>query len=133
LTTLNASLTENSHRFPQFLPDGRRFLFTSRCGERANNALYLGSLDSPEVTRLMPAQSAVSYIPPAGGRPEALIYYRDGALVAQPFDLDQQRLTGEPTAIVDRVGYNAPSIQAQFRVSQEGASSSCKPNLPARD
>ncbi|MGH9785505.1 MAG: hypothetical protein ACRD88_15110, partial [Terriglobia bacterium] len=120
LTMLNASLTENSHRFPHFLPDGRRFLFTSRCGERANNALYLGSLDSPDVTRLMPAQSAVSYIPPAGGRPESLIYYRDGSLVAQPFDLDEQKLTGEPTAIVDRVGYNAPSIQAQFRVSRDG-------------
>jgi Tol biopolymer transport system component len=120
LTMLNASLTENSHRFPQFLPDGRRFLFTSRCGERANNALYLGSLDSPDVTRLMPAQSAVSYIPPAGGRTESLIYYRDGALVAQPFDLVEQELTGEPAAIVDRVGYNAPSIQAQFRVSRDG-------------
>ena len=120
LTTLNASLTENSHRFPEFLPDGRRFLFTSRCGERANNALYLGSLDSPDVTRVMPAQSAVSYIPPVRGRPESLIYYRDGALVAQPFDLVEQKLTGEPTAIVDRVGYNAPSIQAQFRVSRDG-------------
>jgi Tol biopolymer transport system component len=120
LTTLNASLTENSHRFPQFLPDGRRFLFTSRCGERANNALYLGSLDSPEVTRLMPAQSAVSYIPRGSGRRESLIYYRDGGLVAQPFDLDERKLTGEPLAIVDRVGYNAPSIQARFRVSLDG-------------
>jgi Tol biopolymer transport system component len=120
LTTLNESLTENSHRFPEFLPDGRRFLFTSRCGERANNALYLGSLDSPDVTRLMPAQSAVSYIPPGGERPALLIYYRDGALVAQPFDLYEQKLTGEPTAIVDRVGYNAPSLQARFRVSRDG-------------
>ena len=120
LTTLNASLTENSHRFPEFLPDGRRFLFTSRCGERANNALYLASLDSPEVTRLMPAQSAFSYIPGAGGRPESLVYYRDGALVAQPFDPDEGRPSGEPAAIVDRVAYNAPSIQAGFRVSRDG-------------
>jgi Tol biopolymer transport system component len=121
LTTLNASLTENSHRFPEFLPDGRRFLFTSRCGERANNALYLGSLDSPDVTRLMPAQSAVSYITPRADAGAALlIYYRDGALVAQPFDLDEQKPTGEPAVIVDRVGYNAPSIQARFRVSRDG-------------
>jgi Tol biopolymer transport system component len=120
LTTLNESLTENSHRFPEFLPDGRRFLFTSRCGERANNALYLASLDSPDVTRVMPMQSAVSYLPPVGGRPASLIYYRDGALVAQPFDLDAQNPIGEPAAIVDRVGYSAPSIQARFRVSRNG-------------
>jgi Tol biopolymer transport system component len=120
LTTLNASLTENSHRFPEFLPDGRRFLFTSRCGERANNALYLGSLDSAGVKRLMPAQSAVRYIPAGGGHPESLIYYRDGALVAQPFSSAEEKLTGEPVAIVDRVGYDAPSIQARFRMSRDG-------------
>ncbi len=48
LTRLNEPLGENSHRGPTFLPDGRRFLFTSRCADSANNALYLGSLDSPE-------------------------------------------------------------------------------------
>ena len=47
LTHLDSSLTENSHRFISFLPDGRRFLFTARCAERENNALYIGSLDSP--------------------------------------------------------------------------------------
>jgi len=120
LTTLNASLAENSHRFPEFLPDGRRFLFTSRCGESANNALYLGSLDSPHLTRVMPAQSAVRYIPPGSGRRESLVYYRDGALVAQPFDLDKGMRFGEPAALVDRVGYNAPSIHARFGVSRDG-------------
>ena len=69
LTTLNTSLTENSHRFPEFLPGGRLFFFVSRCGERANNALYIGSLDSPEVIRVMPAQSRVSYVPAAARAP----------------------------------------------------------------
>jgi serine/threonine protein kinase len=120
LTTLNESLTENSHRRPAFLPDGRRFLFTSRCAERANNALYLGSLDTPEVRRLMPVQSGVSYIPAGDGRPESLVYYRDGALVVQPFDQEDGRPSGDPVPIVNRVGYNAPSIGAQFRVSLDG-------------
>jgi Tol biopolymer transport system component len=68
----------------------------------------------------MPAQSAARYIPPGGGRPESLVYYRDGALVAQPFDLDEGKLTGEPAALVDRVGYTATALQAQFRVSRDG-------------
>ena len=119
LTRLNASLTENSHRYPQFLPDGRRFLFTSRCADRANNALYLGSLDSPTVTRVMPAQSAVRYIHPSanGG---SIIFYRDGALLQQPFDAEAGTPSGEPSVIVDRVGYNAPSIQARFVASEDG-------------
>lgn len=53
ITTLDRSRTENSHRAPTFLPDGRRFLFTARCNLREYNALYLGSLDSPDVRRLM--------------------------------------------------------------------------------
>ena len=120
LTTLNESLTENSHRHPEFLPDGRRFLFTSRCADRANNALYLGSLDSPTLVRLMPAQSAAEYVPSPAGTGGSLIFYRDGALLAQAFDLDAGTLSGEPMVIVDRIGYNAPSIQARFDVSADG-------------
>jgi Tol biopolymer transport system component len=119
LTTLNASLTENSHRYPQFLPDGRRFLFTSRCADRANNALYLGSLDSSTVTRVMPAQSAVRYIRTAGNR-GSIIFYRDGALLQQAFDPEAGTPMGEPTVIVDRVAYNAPGIQARFVASDDG-------------
>jgi serine/threonine protein kinase len=121
LTTLNAALTENSHRFPQFLPDGRQFLFVSRCSERANNALYIGSLGSPEVRRIMPAESRVTYIPPGTQNPGALLFYRDGALVAQRFDLDSGRLSGDAMTVLNNVEYNAPSIAAFFRASADGS------------
>jgi hypothetical protein len=120
LTTLNAALTENSHRFPEFLPGGRSFWFVSRCGERSNNALCIGSLDSPEVIRVMPAQARVSYVPASARGPEMLVYYKDGALVAQRFSLADRRPIGEPTTLLDQVGYNAPSIEARFRVSSDG-------------
>jgi Tol biopolymer transport system component len=120
LTTLNASLTENSHRFPEFLPGGRVFWFVSRCGERSNNALYIGSLDSPGVTRVMPAQARVSYVPAGAGRPEMIVFYNDGALVAQRFDLGDRELIGDPVPLVDEMGYNAPSIEARFRMSADG-------------
>jgi eukaryotic-like serine/threonine-protein kinase len=120
LTTLNASLTENSHRFPQFLPDGRQFLFVSRCADRVNNALYIGSLDSPMVRRIMPAESRVTYIPAKTGMPASLLFYRDGALLAQRFDLDTVSLTGEPMIVLNGVDYNPPSIQAFFQASADG-------------
>ena len=121
VTQLDVELTENSHRGPEFLPDGRRFLFTSRCAERANNALSVASFDSPEVRRLMPAEAAVSYVPSRAERPESLFYYREGALFARPFDADREAFNGEPTLVTEEVHYVAPSIAAGFRVSGDGS------------
>src|SRR6185503_5212948 len=75
LTQLNEALGENSHRGPTFLPDGRRFLFTSRCAVAANNTLYLGSLDSPDLQRVMSAQSKALYLPAGQSGTGALLYY----------------------------------------------------------
>jgi Tol biopolymer transport system component len=86
VTKLNAALKENSHRYPQFLPDGRHFLFVSRCADRAHNTLYVASLDARDLKRIMPAQAQVRYVPSSNGQTDLLFYYRDGALVAQAFD-----------------------------------------------
>ncbi|MEP6961376.1 MAG: protein kinase [Acidobacteriota bacterium] len=120
LTTLNSAQTENSHRHPEFLPDGRHFLFVSRCSDRANNALYLASLDSPDLRRLMPAQAQVRFVPARDGQPNLLFFYCDGALVAQPFDPEKGTIYGDAKTVVDKIGYNPPSIQASFGVSRDG-------------
>ena len=117
VTQLEVGLTENSHRGPEFLPDGRRFLYTSRAADRDNNALYVASLDSPERRRLMPAEAHVSYVAPGTDRPGALFYYSEGALIARPFDADGATFIGEPTVVADDVNYVAASINAGFRVS----------------
>ena len=121
VTQLDVDLTENSHRGPEFLPDGRRFLFTSRCAERGNNAVYVASLDSSEVRRLMPAEAHVSYLPSRADRPGALFYYSAGSLMARPFDADRQAFIGEPAVVSDDVAYNPASINAGFRVSGDGS------------
>jgi Tol biopolymer transport system component len=119
LTRLNESLGENSHRGPTFLPDGRRFLFTSRCAVAANNALYLGSLDSPELVRVMNAQSKALFLAAGGNSPGALLYYRDGGLEARTFDADRNVL-GEPRPVVASVDYNPAGIGASFHASADG-------------
>lgn len=120
LTQLNSTLAENSHRGPNFLPDGRRFLFTSRCAAPENNALYIGSLDSTEVRRVMSAASKAIFVPSRNGSPAALIYYRDGALEARPFDPDNETFTGNPQPVISGVDYSPSSIQAFFQVSADG-------------
>lgn len=64
LTTLDLARQENSHRFPHFLPDGRRFLFVARSGRPENSSVYLASLDGMQPTRLFHALSAVRYAAP---------------------------------------------------------------------
>jgi eukaryotic-like serine/threonine-protein kinase len=120
ITRLDASLTENSHRSVQFLPDGRRFLYFARCAKRENNALYLGSIDSTERKRIARMDANALYLPPGQGGTGKLLYYRDGALVVQPFDADAARLTGRPKIVVDQIAFNAASTFAFFSASLDG-------------
>ena len=120
VTTLDQSRGENSHRGAVFLPNGRTFLFTSRCGERDNNALYVASLDSRTVKRLMPVQSVVRYIQPSSDGPGTILYYRDGGLVARRFDSDTHELSGDPVPVVDKVEYGAPGLALGFEASLDG-------------
>jgi Tol biopolymer transport system component len=118
LTELNQALGENSHRGPTFLPDGRHFLYTSRCAVAANNSLYLGSLDSPEVQRVMGAQSKALYLYGADGT-GTLLYYRDGSLEARTFDVARNVL-GDPRSVTANVDYNSAGIGAFFQASADG-------------
>ena len=112
LTKLDASRTENSHRWPRFLPDGRHFLFTARCTEAKNNAVYLGSLDSQETHRLAYVESQVADVP------GALLFVREGTLLRQAFDGD--KLSGEPVAVEEHVPSNTISAVSAFGASADG-------------
>jgi Tol biopolymer transport system component len=112
LTTLDESRGENSHRYPQFLPDGRRFLFTARSSEETG--IYLGSLDSSDVKRLLTAQSNAVYVEPG-----YLLLGRDGTLLAQRFDLGTLELTGDTFAIA-RIEQELASALSLFSASADG-------------
>ena len=105
-TTLGAQQT--FHRFPYFLPDGRRFLFSAG-GAPDTAGIYLGALDGGAPTRLTAADSAGVYLPEKPGPAEAsreggwLLWVRGGALVAQHLDVAQAALTGEPVTLADGV------------------------------
>ena len=119
VTRLDKSRTENSHRGQQFLPDGRRFLFTARCGDRSMNALYLGSLDTKTTKRLMPIDSQARFI--ARGPDEGVVVYeRDGALVARQLDLTREEMQGEPFVVLDHVGYVPSGLLVSFSASADG-------------
>jgi Periplasmic component of the Tol biopolymer transport system len=89
-----------THRWPQFLPDGRSFLFFAASHDdlaSEERGVYLGSLDDEEIRFLLPNDTNAIH---AGGN---LLLVRDSVLLAQPFDVEAGRLTGEPRLLLEDV------------------------------
>jgi Tol biopolymer transport system component/tRNA A-37 threonylcarbamoyl transferase component Bud32 len=120
ITSLDSERGENSHRWPQFLPDGRRFLFTIRAADPENTMLAVGSLDSQPIRRLFRVQSNVRFAPGTGARDGYLLFARDRALIAQPFDAASLELRGEPAGLMQGLLHNVVSVFADFSVSDNG-------------
>ena len=114
VTHLDQSLGEVSHRFPCFLPDGRRFLFLSRITMK-NQAVYTGSLDSHETKLVVTAGSKAVYAPPG-----YLLYVKDGALNAQAIDPKSLQLRGEPFHMSEQQVTSGSSGQAAISASDNG-------------
>jgi len=108
LTTLDPSRNEIHHSLPFFLPDGRHFVYMRVSAATENNSAYIGSLDAkPEEQSRKPllvTAYGTAYAPPAVRGPGHLLFIRDRALLAQPFDPVRQELSGEPVVIADRLG-----------------------------
>jgi Tol biopolymer transport system component len=110
-TKLEAGQT--NHRFPQFLPGGRQFLFFVS-GSTDVRGIYLGSIDASETKRLTAADTAGLYAAPGW-----LLYGRQGSLVARHFDLVRGELAGDPVTIANEIGSDGNSAGA-FSVSVAG-------------
>ena len=97
---------QSSHRFPQFLPDGRHFLFFA-LGTPEARGVYLGGLDGSEPRRLFDADSAAFYA--AAGQ---LLFVRQGTLLALPFDPVRLALDGNPHRVADQVATSTNTSSA---------------------
>ena len=99
VTTLDTE-KENSHRWPQLLPDGRHFLFTVRSDRPENLGIKLGALDSTDVTLLVNTPSPGVY---ADGW--LLFMTPDEVLMAQRLDSATWSLTGSPQPVAAPLRY----------------------------
>jgi len=105
-------------RWPQFLPDGRHFLYLATTALKNSSDVMVGSIDGGEPKHLFPSASNALYAPSPEGMGQ-IIFSRDGALLAQGFDADKLALIGEPFRVADRVRVNSNS-RAFFSVSDNG-------------
>ena len=115
-TTLDTKGGELWHGYPFFLPDGRHFLYAA-AGD-PTSGVYVGSLDSPDRTRLLDSFANAQY---ASG---FLVFPRAGTLMAQPFDATRLALSGEAMAVAEHVNFNRgvppTGTLAAFVVSDTG-------------
>ena len=112
-TELDRSRAERGHEFPQFLPDGRHFLFLTLSSKRENTGIAVGSVDSKERKFLLATTSPAVF---ASGY---LLYLRDQTLVAQRFNEKTLELSGEAIAVAEGIA-SSPYGDAMFSVSSGG-------------
>jgi Tol biopolymer transport system component len=115
LTRLDETRKDRGHGFPYFLPDGDHFLFLARAEDAQNSAILAGSLSSGETSVVVKAHSRMAY-----ERAGFLIFTRDAALMAQPFDARKLQVTGPAFPIADKVRYNPGPGQASLAISENG-------------
>ena len=102
--------------FPSFLPDGRHFLFFSPAPREPENAgVFVASLDSSAAKRLVTARSRAVYATPG-----YLLFWREGALLAQAFDANRFEVRGNSLSVAKDVGLNPVTNQGLFSVSDTG-------------
>jgi len=118
VTMLDRSRRQTSHRWPDFLPDGRHFLYWVRSAGQETQGIYVGSLDdAPESqvqTRLLSSATNALYAAPG-----YLLFAQEAMLMARAFDASRLQFTGEPARLVSELG-SASNNRVDFTVSANG-------------
>jgi eukaryotic-like serine/threonine-protein kinase len=119
VTSLDLARAERVHGYPQFMPDGRHFVFLAASSSPGESSIRVGSLDATSSKVLLKADTSAAYAPVLRGHSASLLFVHDGALIAQPFDVRHLELSGERTVILPEVRYQRWD-QARFSVSGNG-------------
>ena len=105
---------EASHRWPQFLPDDRHFIYFVQGTSARGHATYISDLDKSPPRRLQGATVAAAFV-----APDRLLYIADDALLASRFDWRAARLSGDPVQVASPIAASS-SFYAAFSASATG-------------
>jgi serine/threonine protein kinase len=107
--------------WPEFLPDGKRYLYFSEGAAPYQQGIYAASLDSNDRTFIVATNTNAAYL-----QSGQLLFTRGDVLMAQPFDIGSLKLSGEPHAVADHIerpgpgGTSLPFPSASFAASPSG-------------
>jgi Tol biopolymer transport system component/DNA-binding winged helix-turn-helix (wHTH) protein len=122
VTTFDPSRQEVLHAWPQFLPDGRHFIYLVQSARPENTGIYVGSLDSRASKRVLNTSANPSY----AGLPSGigyLLFMQATTLMARPFDARRLESQGEAFPVAEQVLLPPAPAQgfATYSVSGNGA------------
>ena len=117
VTSVDRAKGDSGHRSPSFLPDGHHFIYGIVSDNPDGDGISVATIDSPVATQLVRAYPGAAYVRTAAG--DYLLFMRQGALLAQPFDTGRLTLTGEPIPVTaDRL--SPARFETPFSVSDSG-------------
>jgi len=115
---------ERAHRYPQFLPDGKRFLFLRVFGSPEKTGIYVGSIDAkPEEQNMRPillTDRQAYWVDSETRAGSFLLVQRESTVLAQPFDTSSLTLSGTPVPIATGVGSFATATAGLWSVARNG-------------
>ncbi len=114
LTSLSKG--EQSHEWPQLLPDGRHVLYLSKAlAGAAGNAVYVQDLASGTRVRVLQSFTRAVWSPPG-----YLLFTKGEKLYAQPMDSRSYQLQSEPVALAEAVVTNELLGNSSVAASENG-------------
>lgn len=114
VTTPDPARDERVHRFPQYLADGRHFIYSAQSRRPELSAVYLARVGEPGRTWLLDSPAKAEFV-----EPDILLYVRDDRLVAQRLDLAGKAMVGVPQEEVSGV-FVSTTGEAWFSSSSSG-------------
>jgi serine/threonine protein kinase len=125
VTNLDHSIRRTSDRWPQFLPDGKHFIYFGRGDDKETEGIYINSLDSMTPKLVLKTTTLARFMPSAAGGPDGeLLFVRDGTLMSTHLNLSNFEVSGESTPIVQGViafpTEVGPTAFASFSTSDSG-------------
>jgi hypothetical protein len=118
-TALDGASGEITHRWPQFLPGGKAFLFTAH--GNAGAAREGDVIVQDASGRRLVHRGGIFARYAASGH---LLYVSAGKLFASPFDLGRLEVTGRAVPMVDDVAVSTINGTAQYALSTNASTSS---------
>jgi len=104
-------------RFPSFLPDGKHFFYLA-ASSGGDNGVFIGSLDSDDKVPLIKDASNVIFARSNGE--EYILFRREDTLMAQRFDPDALRVSGDVFPIATSVPTTENLGFGAFSASNDG-------------
>jgi eukaryotic-like serine/threonine-protein kinase len=110
---------ETAQIWPQFFPDGKHYLYLSLGSAPNQQGIYAASLDSNDRKFIVATNTKAAYVQ------GQLLFTRGNVLMAQPFNPESLKLSGEPRPVADHIELSTaptpiPLSSASFSASPNG-------------